>query len=147
MKIRLGLGVAVAVTATMALGHSGATGVVKERMDAMSSIAANMKSVSQMLRGSVDFDSASVAAAMQEISQHAAMLPHQFPEGTDAAPSEAAPSIWTDTEGFNAIFHDLEMSAAEIASLADDKAAVQQGFGKVAATCKACHADYRIDRD
>ena len=147
MKIRLGLVVAVAVTATMAFGHSGATGVVKERMDAMSSIAENLKSVNQMLRGSADYDEAAVRDAMQAISDHAAMLPHQFPEGTDAAPSEAAPSIWTDPDGFNAIFADLELTAAEVAALAGDPAAVQQGFGAVAKTCKACHADYRIDRD
>ena len=139
--------VAVCLTATAVMAHQGATGVVKQRMDAMSDIAANLKSVNQMLRGSLDYDAESVRNAMQAISDHAAMLPHQFPEGTDAAPSEAAPSIWTDPDGFNAIFSELEMSAAELVTMAEDPDAVQQGFRSVAKTCKACHEDYRIDRD
>ena len=147
MRFQLSLIAGAIAVATVALGHSGATGVVKERMDAMSSIAANMNSVNQMLRGTVDYNAEAVATAMQAIADHAAMLPHQFPEGTDAAPSEAAPAIWTDTEGFNAIFHELEVSAAELVQVAADQSAVQQGFRKVASTCKACHADFRIERD
>ena len=138
---------AAALTTTSVFAHQGATGVVKERMDAMSDIAAQLKSVNLMIRGTNDFDAAAVRAAMEKIADHAAMLPHQFPEGTDAAPSEAAPLIWTETEEFNAIFAQLELSAREIASLADDHSAVKAGFRAVAQTCKDCHEGYRIDRD
>lgn len=147
MSFRLTLAAIAITSATAVLAHQGASGIVKERMDAMGSIAANVKSVSQMLRGSLDYDPAAVQAAMEAISAHAATLPEKFPEGTDHAPSEAAPTIWTDTDGFNAIFAELEGAAAATALVADDKAAVQQGFGVVAKTCKSCHATYRIERD
>ncbi len=147
MKFRI-TAVAVAITAaTTVLAHQGASGVVKERMDAMSSIATNLKSVNQMLRGSLDYDEASVRGAMQEIAAYAITLPHKFPHGTDAAPSEAGPAIWDDADGFNAIFLDLEMSATEVAELAGDQTAVATGFRNIAKTCKACHKTYRIDRD
>lgn len=147
MRIRIVTTVLVLTFATSVLAHKGASGVVKERMEAMGSIAANMKSVSHMLRGSADYDASVVKSAMEEISAHAAMLPHKFPKGTDAAPSEAALAIWTDPTQFNALFTELEMSADAVAALSGDKEAVAQGFGKVAKTCKACHATYRIDRD
>ena len=147
MNIRLTAAVIAITAATTVFAHQGATGIAKERMDAMSTIAANLKSVNQMLRGTMPFDEATVRASMDYIATQASMLPHKFPEGSDAAPSEAGPAIWTDAEGFNAIFKELETSASDLAALAGDQDAVAAGFRNVAKTCKACHANYRIDRD
>lgn len=147
MTFRTTLIAAALLTASALAAHQGASGVVKERMDAMSSIAAHMKSVSQMLRGRVDYDPATVAQAMREIAAHAEMLPHKFPAGTDAAPSEAAPAIWEKTDKFNEIFNNLAISAAALAAIAEDQTAVSKGFVVVSQTCKSCHADFRIDRE
>ncbi|MDG1738557.1 MAG: cytochrome c [Paracoccaceae bacterium] len=142
----VGLTLIIALSTT-ALAHQGASGVVKERMEAMSEIAANLKLVNGMLRGKTDYDAAQVTTAMEAIARHAAALPHKFPEGTEAAPSEAAPAIWEQQDAFNAIFADLTLSATEVAALAADKSTVAQSFSKVAKTCKACHATFRIDRE
>lgn len=137
------------LAAPVALAHQGAKGVVKQRMDAMGEIAANLKAVNGMLRGTQGMDRAAMETALRQIAEHARMLPDKFPEGTDAAPSEAGPAIWTDPEGFAALFADLETAANAMAALSAsaDTAKLGQAFGPVATTCKACHADYRVNRD
>ena len=137
------------LAAPVALAHQGAKGVVKQRMDAMDEVAANLKAVNGMLRGNQEMDRAAMEAALRQIADHARMLPDKFPAGADTAPSEAGPAIWTDPEGFSALFVELETAASAMAGLAPsaDTATLGQAFAPVAATCKACHADYRVNRD
>lgn len=137
------------LAAPFAVAHDGATGVVKQRMDAMGKIAAHLKSVNAMLRGTAELDTEAVQSAMDEIGMFARHMPDMFPKGTDAAPSEAGPKIWTDKADFDAKFADLSAAARAMseAAASGDKASMGQAFGGLAKTCKGCHADYRINRD
>lgn len=137
------------LTASFATAHDGATGVVKERMDAMGKIGSYLKSVNAMLRGTATMDLSAIQAAMEDIAMMSNHLPDMFPEGTDAAPSEAGPMIWTDPEGFKALFEEMGTAATIMAASAEsnDTAALGPAFGAVAKTCKGCHSDYRINRD
>lgn len=137
------------LAAPFAVAHDGASGVVKQRMDAMSKIAAHLKSVNAMLRGTADFDAEAVQSAMGEVAMFARHMPDMFPKGTDAPPSEAGPKIWTDKADFDAKFVDLATAARAMsdAAASGDKASMGQAFGGLAKTCKGCHADYRINRD
>ena len=137
------------LTAPFATAHDGATGVVKQRMDAMSKIGSYLKSVNGMLRGTADMDTSAIQAAMEDIAMMSTHLPDMFPEGTGDAPSEAGPMIWTDPEGFTASFVELETAAKAMAEIAKDGKtdALGPAFGAVAKTCKGCHSDYRINRD
>lgn len=137
------------LAASFAVAHDGASGVVKQRMDTMGKIAAHLKSVNAMLRGTAELDTEAVQSAMDEISMFARHMPDMFPQGTDAAPSEAGPKIWTDKADFDAKFANLATAARVMsdAAASGDKASMGHAFGSLAKTCKGCHADYRINRD
>ena len=79
--------------------HSGATGIVKMRMDAMKDIGEQMKLLAAMTKGQVRHDGARAAAAARVIGGHAAHIPEMFPEGSNTGMSEAAPTIWTVLTG------------------------------------------------
>lgn len=133
-----------------AWAHGGATGIVKERMDAMSAIGKNVKSVGQMLKTKPDVDPVLVSTAGEAIANHAGeALTKLFPEGSLQMPSEASPKIWTDWDTFSEYANELQTSALVMKSLADkgaDKKAVGMAFGKVAATCKSCHQEFRVKK-
>lgn len=74
--------IVVLVVATgVAFAHSGASGIVKERMESMKSISAAMKTAGNMIRGRSEFDPEKAQGAAIEI-EHAAQIPNLFPEGS-----------------------------------------------------------------
>lgn len=70
----------------LSFAHSGATGVVKERMDIMSYVGATMKLLVGMSKGSVDFDAAKAAEATRQISEILTDFPALFHAGTGDGP-------------------------------------------------------------
>lgn len=130
--------------------HGGATGIVKERMDAMTEISRNVKLVGEMIKGSTAYDSTEIARAGEAIAAHAGdAITGLFPEGSLKAPSEASPAIWKDWPEFSRYADNLQTSARALQGLAEqgaDRKAVAGAFGKVAATCKACHESFRIEK-
>ncbi len=144
---KAGLIILAISSAGAAYSHSGASGVVKERMDAMSAIAKSMKAVGAVMKGEAAFDAGSVESAAREIAKHAKKVPHLFPEGTNKKPSEALPAIWTDWEKFTKIAASMETSAQDLAQAAgeaSDIGGIRTQFGALAKTCKACHSDFRL---
>ncbi|MCV0425727.1 MAG: cytochrome c [Roseibium sp.] len=143
----LGAGV---LAAGAAWAHGGATGIVKERMDAMSDIGRNVKSIGQMIKGVAPYDPVKIANAGGAIAVHGGeALTELFPEGSLQSPSEASPAIWTDWTKFSDLAANLQTSALALKTLADqnaDRKTVAGAFGKVAATCKSCHEAFRIKK-
>ncbi|MDF2233789.1 cytochrome c [Albimonas sp. CAU 1670] len=104
-----------------ALAHGGAEGVVKERMEAMKAIADATKAIGEMLKGATPYDAAAVREQAGVIaSQGGEKLVAMFPKGTDHAPSEAAPAIWSDPERFAALADELAAVAEALAEAADN---------------------------
>ena len=144
---KAGLIILAISSAGAAFSHSGASGDVKERMDAMSAIAKSMKAVGAMMKGEADFDAVSVESAAGEIAKHAKKVPHLFPEGSNKKPSEALPSIWADWDKFTKLAASMETSAQGLAIAtkdATDANGIRAQFGMLAKTCKACHSDFRL---
>ena len=137
---------ALSVSCGLALAHSGATGIVKQRMDAMKDIAAQMKLIGAMVKAERDYDAAAAAAAADVIVRHAdAMLP-LFPEGSTEHPSEALTVIWSDWEGFSRSAVELAASATALSDIASDAtsaADIRAAFAAVGKTCSSCHEGYR----
>ncbi|MEO1113780.1 MAG: cytochrome c [Pseudomonadota bacterium] len=133
-----------------AFAHGGATGIVKERMDAMTEISRNVKVVGQMLKGTAAYSSDEIARAAKDIAAHAGdAMTELFPEGSLKAPTEASPAIWAQWPEFTAYAESLQTSARALEGLAAQGAeqkAVAAAFGKVAATCKTCHEAFRIKK-
>ena len=143
------LAAAIALGATFAVAHTGATGVVKERMALMKAVAKANKSIRDMVNGREPFDIAKVAAAAKVIAEHGARIAALFPAGSGGGVSEAAPKIWEDPDGFKARA-DATVKAAralEAAAKLDDLPAVSQASRALGRTCSGCHQDYRIKKN
>ena len=95
-----------------ALAHSGATGVMKERMDAMGEMGDEMKRLAPMMRGQTEYDPDVVRSAAETMIDHAGtQMTELFPEGSNGEPSEALDTIWEDWEEFAALAEALRNSA------------------------------------
>ena len=93
---------AVTGIAGAALAHTGATGIVKERMDGMGVLAVAMKKLAGAKNSGV-VDANELTAIAQDIQAHSGQaLLQRFPEGSLPHVSEASPVIWSDWEGFEA---------------------------------------------
>jgi len=134
----------------LAFAHGKATGIVKERMDRMVEIGGAMK----ILRAELLFADtpaiARVAQAARAIEDRAGTaMTRLFPEGTTMH-SEALPSVWTDSARFAALADDLRLHAAALADTAKKgtgEAALRERFEAVNGTCKACHDDFRLEKE
>lgn len=127
------------------IAHEGATGVVKERMDAMSSMSRASKTLSEMFKGERKYDPAVAARLATEIASHADKLRDMFPPGSTAAPSKTLPSAWSDRKRFLEAFDALKSEARKLAGLApgaSQREAMVQFF-KMSRTCSSCHRSYR----
>lgn len=104
-----------AVTAILAMGawaHTGATGVVKERMEAMKSMGEAVKSIKPMMTGAAAYNAEAVRKAARTIAAQAGEdMTALFPEGSDDAPSEVLPTVWSDRERFEYLASALEQAA------------------------------------
>ena len=133
-----------------AFAHSGAMGIVKERMDAMTEISRNVKTVGQMLKGTAAYNPGEIERAAKAISAHAGdAMTELFPEGSLDPPTEASPEIWAQWPEFSMFAGRLQSSARTLQDLAAQGAEqknVAAAFGKVAATCKSCHEAFRIKK-
>jgi cytochrome c556 len=135
-----------AFTGAVALAHTGATGLVKERMEMMKDIASEMKTISQMTKGQFAFDASKAAASAATIADHARQMPDMFPELPAGGPSEAAPEIWENWDEFVGLTEELVLRAeslARAAESANDAAELRPAFRDLGRTCMACHQDFR----
>jgi cytochrome c556 len=83
---------AVLLIGSAALGHEGATGVVKQRMDEMEHVGRVVKRINERLkskRGLVE-----IANDAAEIKAAAGRVPSLFPPGSRDGHSEAKPAVW-----------------------------------------------------
>ena len=104
-----------------ALAHSGATGVMKERMDAMGEMGDAMKRLTPMMRGQTAYDPDVVRNTADTMIGHAGtQMTELFPKGSNGAPSEALDAIWEDWEGFAALAEALRSSAEGMKLAADN---------------------------
>lgn len=147
--LRLTVLVCVA-SATLALAHEGATGVVKERMDLMDSQKEAMKTIGDMARGKTKFDAAKAAEAARDIADTAKKIPELFPEGSggDKNKSDALPAVWENWDRFTANADDLGSAAETLVATFGDSASQEwkPAFQKVGDACKSCHEDFRAEK-
>ena len=127
-----------------AFAHSGAKGIVKERMDLFSQNKDNLKAIKSYL-GINDLNS--VVPLAREIRDWAQKMPEYFPEGSDGTPSEASPEIWLNFEGFKKSAFANRDAAKKLMSAAAEgnKSATIKAFKATASTCKSCHKSFRLD--
>ena len=139
----------LALASVLASAHQGATGIVKQRMDAMKALGGQMKALSQLDWSNPAQSRVSAAAIADEITGHARQMPALFPKGSTQHPSEAIDAIWSNPAEFAEAVKALEAAADQLRTAApalqraDD---VKQHLRQLGATCSACHADFRKKR-
>lgn len=148
MKNTIKIGLVAIVFSTAALAHEGATGIVKDRMDAMSAIGKSTKSIAAMVSGKTVYDAQAVKDAAETIATHAETFIDKFPKGSANHISEAAPAIWDKPEEFAQETQKLVDYANALAALANNGngAELKTAFTKVGSTCKSCHQTFRIKK-
>ncbi len=150
------------------LAHSGATGIVKERMELMKSVGAAMKILAKMFKGEEPYDADAVRKAATQIQGHGGeAMTKLFPEGSLDRPTEALPAIWQDWPQFETLAGRLAdysgalVKAAGNGAGALDGAAVgenpdpnalaamppQASFVQLTQTCRSCHSKFRVKKE
>lgn len=112
-------------TIAAAIPHSGATGVIKQRMDGMVMLGNQLKLLNPMFSGITELNLGAAKAASEIITQHGgAAMSDLFPTDSISGPSEAIPAIWERWNEFEKLAADLEKYGQEFsASLAYASAA------------------------
>ena len=126
-----------------AVAHKGATGIVKERMDAMKSMSEQMKTLKALIIDAKIYDTKKIIDAATVIKGHAQNTEKQFPKGSLQHPTEAIEKIWQDWPTFKADADKLLKSAEVLILNVKDRAAAKQAFFDMASTCKSCHKVFR----
>jgi cytochrome c556 len=140
---------ALAATGAHAQGQpSRGEQALKYRKAVYQAIAWNFGPMSQMAQGKIPFDAKEFELRAGRVAALAPMLAESYSADTrDAAGSKARPEIWTQRADFDAKMKDLVDRSAALAAVAKggDAAKSKQAFLDTAATCKACHDDYKAD--
>lgn len=158
MKFRT-LGITT-ICAIMAIGgliqsaasHSGATGIVKERMDNMINMGKALGAVADMFKGKRNFDPNIVSRTGDILIEHSKLLNVQFPDNHDSregSNTAALPAVWDKNDEFLALAKSLEEKAEALKLIADsgNLKNIKIAFGQTAKVCSACHADFRKKKE
>lgn len=136
------LTITLLASSTTLWAHSGATGVVKERMDNFKESKASMKLLKKAVRKN-DFDM--IAQEAMAINSWATKLTDHFPENSNPHPSEALNLIWQEFENFEARAESQTEASERLhqAGLNRDAKGASKALSELAQSCKGCHDDYR----
>jgi cytochrome c556 len=129
-----------------AFAHDGATGVIAERMDAMSAIGDANKSLSGISRGRTEFSMDLVKESALAISQHSGQgFVDLFPEGSTDDISDAKVEIWQNWDDFTELSLSLESAAISLSNIGSEEE-FSTAYKAVSETCSSCHRNYRAKR-
>ena len=117
---------------------------VKYRKAAFTVMATHFGRLGAMANGRMPYDAA-VAAANAGVVVDMSKLPYAgFVEGTSGT-EKGAPkaNVWTERAKFDAAAKKMQDEVVKLAAASGTEAGLKAAFGPAAATCKACHDDFR----
>jgi cytochrome c556 len=138
-----------AVTTLTLLASAASADPIADRQKLMKGVADATKVSAEMVQGKTPWDAVAAKGAMATIAANAEIFPTLFPAGTETGgDTEASPKIWEAKSDFDALSAKLASTAEAAGNAADDGLdAFKPAFGAMAANCKACHQDYRIQKN
>lgn len=143
----LAIFILAATAVAAASAHEGATGVIKERMEAMSAFSQSLKAIKAELGKGAAADRARIASAAEIVArQSGEKLVALYPEGTDHPPSYAMPEVWSERAKFEAGAARLEDAAAALIVAAKGAGDLTDPFRDLTRSCGACHNRFRQKR-
>ncbi len=142
----------LAILPHVAEGHGGATGIVKQRMDAMAAMGKAMGAVADMFKGKRDFSADDVSKAGEIIIRHTSEIDALFPDNTDSRNnkhSDALPAVWQRRDEFSNLVKELGQQVDRLrqAAALGDQSPIRAEFGKTAKICSSCHQDFRKKKE
>lgn len=113
------LALAASAVAAVAMAHSGASGIVLERMKGMTAMRDTVAELAPMMQGTVPYDAFIVSEGAAVIAGHAgeAML-SLFPEGSIEGVTYARPEIWSNWQDFAALAEEMKIYADALSEAA-----------------------------
>jgi len=122
---------------------------IKYRQSALTVLAAHFGPLGAMANGRIPYD-AQAASRHADVILVASTLPWAgFGPGTDkgANPTRAKPEIWTENAKFKGHADKMQAEVQKLAAAAKtgNLDNLKSAFGPAAASCKACHDDFRKD--
>ena len=100
-----------------------------------------------MANGRVPYDVKAAAENAEVVSALAKLPWAAFGEGTDKGDTRAKPEIWKESAKFKEASDKMvaEVGKLNTAAKAGNLDALKAAFGPAAASCKACHDNFRKD--
>jgi cytochrome c556 len=145
---------ALAIVATTALigidqaGAQGPAGVVEQRIAAMKTNGAAMRTLVPLARGEAPWNQAAAIQALETLQRNGEQTVAMFPRGSDAASgvkTAALASIWEKASEFAAAAK-VQTDAADAllkAARANDEQGFRSGFAAKGRSCGGCHEGFR----
>jgi cytochrome c556 len=143
----LSLAVTLVVTLPAQAQFAKPEDAVKYRKASFTVMAAHFGRLGAMANGRIPYD-AKAAAENADVALTLSKLPWAaFGEGTDKGDTRAKPEIWTESALYKAASDKMqtEMGKLNVAAKAGNIDALKAAFGPAAASCKACHDNFRKD--
>ncbi len=157
----LAFGGAMMATAFVALAHEGhehaaaAAATTGEkppqvvRWELMDEIGENTKTLGGIAKGEIAWDAAAAEAALVVIADNGRVFLTLFPEGSETGhETRALPAIWERWDVFEKDTNDMVAAAeAAIPATAEGLDAFRASFRDLGGTCRACHTDFRAEKN
>src|SRR4030095_2129721 len=126
-------------------GHEHATGVVKERMELMESMAKAQKVITQRLRQNRELELIKVEArSIRDLSEK---IPLLFPPGSREHPTAAKEAVWQKWADFEAKASATQTASGKLAATdTRDINALTAQARALSQSCGACHELYRAKK-
>ena len=127
------------------VGHEGATGIVKARMDMMKSLGQSTKILTAMYGEKIPHEPAVVENEARWIASQAQRMAKLFPKDSNDWPSEARLEIWQDWPAFQDLAEDLARKGEQLASRAASAppSETTADFRALVGVCGSCHKKFR----
>lgn len=121
----------------------------EQRHELMEDVGAGAKTIGKMLEGEEAFDAVAAMQALQTWDHASGVYGDMFPAGSESGyDTEAKATIWSDRAGFDAALQAwAEAVDAAIAANPQDLGSLEAAAGPVFEKCKACHEDYRVEKE
>lgn len=127
-----------------AAAHDGATGIVKERHDAMISLGQAMKAWKAILDAGQTPDPAALTVISNQLAAGAGQrMLALFPMDGSGHKTKALPAIWTEWDEFERLSLMLETRALSLAKPGPDIVVLGSEFKAVGQICRECHDRFR----
>jgi len=147
MSSLFGVAMAVALTLPAHAQFAKPEDAVKYRKNSLFVMQQHWARLGAMATGRAPFDAKQAQDNMEVVSALAKLPWTAFGEGTDKGDTRAKPEIWKESAKFKEAADKFQAEVAKVnaAAKTGNLDNLKAAFGPAAASCKACHDNFRKD--